>query len=252
MVPRNRSKEKSMSKKKPTKKTAAKKATPKKSAAKGKPAKKKAAKKSAKKPTAKKKAAKKKAPAKKATPAKKAAKKKTAKKAAEKKTAAKKKFTLKNSEPKRDPVGDLCRLEDERLGVSINRKGVPVDEIKMFESTLEVRTRRQMVTLESRQRSRPEMMSRITLFVSKLEFGLDKQISVNIRLGENDEVQLSTEFKPVKNQNPTDGDALVMAAYVESGLDRFMDLDGTGFMVASRVRDHDFSEKDIRFTQWDS
>jgi hypothetical protein len=217
MVPRNRSKEKSMSKKKPTKKTAAKKAAPKKNTAKGKPA-----------------------------------KKKTAKKAAEKKTPAKKKITLKNSEPKRDPVGDLCRLEDERLGVSINRKGVPADEIKMFESALEVRTRRQMVTLESRQRSRPEMMSRITLFVSKLEFGLDKQISVNIRLGENDEVQLSTEFKPVKNQNPTDGDALVMAAYVESGLDRFMDLDDTGPMVASMVHDHDFSEKDIRFTQWDS
>lgn len=248
MVPRNRSKEKSMSKKKPTKKTAAKKAAPKKSAAKGKPAKKKkAAKKSAKKPTAKKKAAKKKAPAKKATPAKKAAKKKTAKKAAEKKAPAKKKITLKNSEPKRDPVGDLCRLEDERLGVRINRKGVPADEIRAFESDLEVRTMRQIVTLKKRQQSRPEMMSRITLFVSKLEFGLDKQISVNIRLGENDEIQLSTEFKPAKNQNPTDGDALVMAAYVESGLDRFMDLDGTGLMAASKVRDHDFSEKDIRF-----
>ncbi len=178
---------------------------------------------------------------------KKVAKKPAKKKATAKKPAKKKDSTIKKAAKNQDPVGASCNLEDERLGVKINRSGMSVDGICDFQRDLELRTRRQIDTLEKRQRQRPEMMSRITLFSNKLNFALGDQIRVKIWLGEDNEVLLSTAFSPSKNQHPTDGDSAVAAAFAESGLDRFMDLDGWGALVSSGFRDHDFSEKNIEF-----
>lgn len=228
-----------------------KKKTTKKQAAKKKPAKKKAdakKKKAAKKPAAKK-AAKKKPATKK--PAKKKADKKPAKpakKPAAKKPSAKKKSAKKRSVTKVwDPIGDHCKSEDSRLGVKVDRKGCPASDIVGFRDALALRTEREIDSLQRRHASRPELMSRISLFSNKLITSLGDQIDVSIRLGDSGEVCVSTAFKTAKGQHPMDGDAAVDEAYRSSGLDRLMELLGTGTMISTKVRDHDFSEKAIRF-----
>ncbi len=104
---------------------------------------------------------------------------------------------------------------------------------------------------------RRKIFKAIVRFEAMVKKSLGRKITVKTRVADYDEVWVTTYFRPTKNrgkvvEHPMAGDAAVKSAFVDSGLDKHMELSGTGTYLAGKnagVRDHDFIELKPQLTK---
>lgn len=96
---------------------------------------------------------------------------------------------------------------------------------------------------------RRQIFARIPKFEALIKKEFKSQIKVEVYLGQQDEICITTVFRPRKGQLPFVADDCVETAFEKSGLAKYMDLIGFSHCCGGKddgLRDMDFTERKYR------